>query len=87
MVEDVKHAGHAGFYATTPLTPRQPSPDTLRVQTPERPACSVIDYFALALSHFLIVVALIRLLGRDALDVDDTPQLDGPPPPAPGPRG
>jgi len=53
----------------------------------------VIDYFALALSHFLIVVALVRLLGRDALDVEDAPQIDGPPPPppapapAPGPRG
>jgi len=47
----------------------------------------VIDYFALALSHFLIVVALIRLLGREALDVDDAPQVDGPAPPAPGPQG
>jgi hypothetical protein len=36
----------------------------------------VIDYFALALSHFLIVVALIRLLGRDDLD-QDVPPLDG----------
>lgn len=33
----------------------------------------MIDYFALALSHFLIVVALIRMLGRDDLDRDDGP--------------
>lgn len=36
----------------------------------------MIDYFALALAHFLIVVALIRMLGRDDLDADDLPDVD-----------
>ncbi len=31
----------------------------------------MIDYFALALTHALIVVALLRMVGRDALDDDD----------------
>ncbi len=30
----------------------------------------MIDYFALGLAHLLIVVALIRMLGRDDLDHD-----------------
>ena len=36
----------------------------------------MIDYFALALSHYLILVALIRMLGRDELDRDDLPMVD-----------
>lgn len=31
----------------------------------------MIDYFALALTHALIALALIRLLRNDALDHDD----------------
>ena len=45
----------------------------------------MIDYFALALSHFLIVIALIRMLGRDDLDRDDAQQVDNQA--APGPQG
>ena len=30
----------------------------------------MIDYFALALGHGLMVIALVRLLMRDALDTD-----------------
>jgi hypothetical protein len=40
----------------------------------------VIDYFALALSHVLIVVALIRMQGREDLDRDDKPEVDDPSP-------
>jgi hypothetical protein len=40
----------------------------------------VIDYFALALSHVLIVVVLIRMLGRDDLDRDNPPEVDDPSP-------
>lgn len=47
----------------------------------------MIDYFALALSHFLIVIALVRMLNRDTLNVDDPPQIDSLPPPAPELRG
>lgn len=31
---------------------------------------TMIDYFALAVTHALIFVALLRLIGRDALDDD-----------------
>lgn len=34
----------------------------------------MIDYFALGLAHFLIVVALIRMLSRDYLDRDPQPE-------------
>ncbi len=36
----------------------------------------MIDYFALALTHALIVVALLRMIGRDALDDDDAAASD-----------
>ncbi|MDZ4308395.1 hypothetical protein [Allopontixanthobacter sp.] len=36
----------------------------------------MIDYFALALAHFLIVVALIRMQGRDDLDRDGAAEED-----------
>ncbi|MGB3377583.1 MAG: hypothetical protein WBA55_02310 [Allopontixanthobacter sediminis] len=36
----------------------------------------MIDYFALGLAHLLIVVALIRMLGRDDLDRDAQPEDD-----------
>ena len=35
----------------------------------------MIDYFALALTHGLILVALLRVLGRDALDREDVQTL------------
>lgn len=31
----------------------------------------MIDYFALALTHGLILIALLRVLGRDELDRED----------------
>lgn len=36
----------------------------------------MIDYFALGLAHLLIVVALIRMLGRDDLDRDPQSEDD-----------
>ena len=30
----------------------------------------MIDYFALAISHGLILIALIRIVGREELDLD-----------------
>ncbi|WP_202391297.1 hypothetical protein [Allopontixanthobacter sediminis] len=36
----------------------------------------MIDYFALGLAHLLIVVALIRMLGRDDLDRDTQAEDD-----------
>ena len=76
MIENVKDTCHAAIFATTPLTPRQLCPAKPRRQLPERPPGFVIDYFALALSHLLIVVALIRMLGRDDLDQDQVPEVD-----------
>jgi len=35
----------------------------------------MIDYFALALTHGLILIALIRILGRDELDREDVQSL------------
>ena len=34
----------------------------------------MIDYFALALTHGLIALAVLRLLGRDDLDRESEPQ-------------
>ena len=34
----------------------------------------MIDYFALALTHGLILIALIRLVGKEEIDVD--PQIE-----------
>jgi hypothetical protein len=33
----------------------------------------MIDYFAIALTHFLLAVAAWRLIGRDDLDADPAP--------------
>lgn len=38
----------------------------------------MIDYFAIGLTHALLALALLRLLGRDDLDSEDM----GAPPPA-----
>jgi hypothetical protein len=39
----------------------------------------VIDYFALAVAHALIVIAVIRLSGNPALDHDDSGESIEPP--------
>lgn len=46
----------------------------------------MIDYFALALTHALIMIALLRILMRDALDREDPladDAAEGAPPAAP----
>lgn len=43
----------------------------------------MIDYFALGLAHVLIVIALIRMLGRDDLDRDAAPLDEAAPGPEP----
>ena len=35
----------------------------------------MIDYFALALTHGLILIAILRVLGRDELDREDVQTL------------
>jgi len=47
----------------------------------------VIDYFALALIHGLLALAVIRLLGRAALDRDPQLAEDGEKPKRPRRRG
>ena len=46
----------------------------MRASTPVRNDDLMIDYFALALGHGLMAIALLRLFFRDALDHD--PLLD-----------
>ncbi|MDA7787670.1 hypothetical protein N8940_00365 [Sphingomonadaceae bacterium] len=38
----------------------------------------VIDYFALALTHGLLLIAVIRMLGRDELDHEETGAAEEP---------
>ena len=37
----------------------------------------MIDYFALALTHGLLVIALFRLMRRDDLDADSAVETEG----------
>ncbi|WP_374528429.1 hypothetical protein [Novosphingobium sp.] len=49
----------------------------------------MIDYFALALTHGLLVLVALRLLQRDDLDVeqlDEAAKRNDPPAPPPGPH-
>ena len=44
----------------------------MRTETAAKaPTTTVIDYFALGLTHALIMIALLRLIGRDDLDHED----------------
>jgi len=38
----------------------------------------MIDYFAIALTHFLLALAAWRLMARDDLDADPVSPADGP---------
>lgn len=66
--------------ATTGLTPRQPLAGNAGVTGSAAKALhsAVIDYFALALTHALILLALVRIVGRADLDheedLDDGPK-------------
>lgn len=43
----------------------------------------MVDIFALALPHALLVLALFRIMTRDDLDAEDEAQAQGDGPPAP----
>lgn len=64
----------ARCYARTPLTRRQPTAARARLPAAPAESAHVIDYFTLALIHGLLVIAALRLLGRDDLDSD--PPID-----------
>lgn len=68
MVEDVQHAGHVHACRTTGLTGRQPRPASA--------AGPMIDLFALALTHGLLLLMVLRLMRRDDLDREPKPDPD-----------
>lgn len=65
MVKDVEHAHDARAIGAKGLTSRQPSPC--------KGFGAMIDLFAIAVSHGLLLLAVLRLLPRDALDVSPLP--------------